>query len=284
MESRSRLFDSFQIVGFTVSTGVAIFLVVVRIDPMQSTLVGLILAIFVQLFDLQLRSAKMEERLLQANELSQALYRDPPFLGKVHQMVNDYYEINAGWFELYKARAEHAVSECHRALHSMANGTMEPPEGSQFALSVNALSLATKSIKQVTDFNAIKDAPEGVRTWYSRSWSEAADRGVKMSMILVLSRQDMDRLFAEAGTVRMPLGTYVALSEELPPDLDENYLIVDDCVVSHSERRADATVGERTISIVPIEVERMVKRFDQTLRYARKAEEVLAEGAGEVDR
>jgi hypothetical protein len=279
MESRTRLFDTFQIIGFGTSTAVAIVLVLAQVDPVQSTLMGLILAIFTQLFDVQLRSSKAEERLLQANALSQALYRDPALLGKVRQMVEDYYSITGGWFELYKSRAEHAVSECHRALHSMASGVMEPPPGSQFTLSVNALKLAQRSIKQVTDFAAIKGAPEGVRNWYTRSWTEAAQRGVEMSMVLVLSREDLGAMLAEAATVKTPTGTYIALAEELPSDLDENYLIVDDRVVSYSERRADATVGERLISIVPIEVERMAKRFDQALRYARRAEEVLAESA-----
>jgi hypothetical protein len=279
MESRSRIFDTFQIVGFGASTAVAILLVLAQVDPLQSTITGLILAIFIQLFDLQLRNSRGEERLLQANALNQALYRDPVLLAKIRQMVEDYYAITGGWFDLYKARAEHAITECHRALHSMAGGVMEPPPGSQFILSVNALRIAQSSIKQVTDFIAIRGAPEGMRTWYSRSWTEAAQRGVQMSMVLVLSRQDLNAVLAEAAPVKMPVGTYIALSEELPPDLDENYLIVDDRVVSFSERRADATVGERSISIVPIDVERMVKRFDQALRYARRAEDVLAEAA-----
>jgi hypothetical protein len=280
VETESRLFDTFQIIGFSASTAVAILLVLAQVDPLQSTITGLILAIFIQLFDLQLRNSRAEERLLQANALSQGLYRDQALLAKVREMVEDYYAISGGWFELYKARAEHAISECHRALHSMASGTMEPPPGSQFTLSTNALRLAQRSIKQVTDFSAIKGAPEGVRTWYTRSWSEAADRGVQMTMVLILSQQDLDAMLAEASTVRTPVGTYIALSEELPPNLDENYLIVDDRIVSYSERLADATVGERSISIVPIEVERMAKRFDQALRYARRAEELLAEAGG----
>jgi hypothetical protein len=284
MESRSRIFDTFQIVGFAASTAVAILLVLAQVDPLQSTITGLILAIFIQLFDLQLRNSKGEERLLQANALSQALYRDPVLLAKIRQMVEDYYAITGGWFDLYKARAEHAITECHRALHSMAGGVMEPPPGSQFVLSVNALRIAQSSIKQITDFIAIRGAPEGMRTWYSRSWTEAAERGVQMSMILILSRQDLDAMLAEAASIKMPVGTYVALSEELPPDLDENYLIVDDRVVSFSERRADATLGERSISIVPIDVERMVKRFDQALRYARRAEDVLADAVSTTTR
>jgi hypothetical protein len=284
MESRTRLFDTFQIIGFGASTAVAILLVLAQVDPMQSTITGLMLAMFTQLFDLQLRSSKAEDRLLQANALSQALYRDPALLGKVRQMVEDYYTVTSGWFELYKVRAEHAISECHRALHSMAGGIMEPPADSQFILSVNALRLAQRSIKQVTDFVAIKDAPEGVRNWYTRSWTESAERGVQMTMVLVLSREHLNDMLAGAAAVKMPVGTYIALSEELPSDLDENYLIVDDRVVSFSERRADATVGERSISIVPIEVERMVKRFDQALRYARKAEDVLAEAVNRLPR
>jgi hypothetical protein len=84
-------------------------------------------------------------------------------------------------------------------------------------------------------------------------------------------------MLVHAKTAITPVGTYIAISDELPSELDENYLLVDDRVISYSERRADGTLGERMISIVPIEVERMVKRFDQSLRYARKAEEVIAE-------
>jgi hypothetical protein len=66
-------------------------------------------------------------------------------------MVEDYYAITAGWFELCRVRAEHAISECHRALHSMPSGIMEPPPGSQFTLSVNALQFTQKRIKQVIE-------------------------------------------------------------------------------------------------------------------------------------
>jgi hypothetical protein len=277
MDKQSKLIDVFQIIGFAVSTGVAIVLVVAQVDPVQSTVIGLMLAILTQLFDLQLRHSASEQRLLQANALSQTLYRDPQLLTRVRQMVDDYYSIMAGWLELFKVRADDILSECHRVLRSMAGGTMEPPPRSQFTLSVNGLKLAQKSLKQVTDFAAIRDAVEGVRGWYSKAWAETAGRGVNMTMILVLSRENLKDMIVQAGTIPTPVGTYIALTDELPQELDENYLIVDDRVVGHSERLADGTLGERTISIIPIEVERMVKRFDQALRYARRVEDVLAE-------
>jgi hypothetical protein len=141
---------------------------------------------------------------------------------------------------------------------------------------VAAFQIAQKSLKQVTDFAAIKDAVVGVRGWYMKSWAEVAKRGVQMTMVLILSPEDVKEIAAQALSTPFPIGTYIALSDELPAELDENYLIVDDRVVSFSERRADGTLGERAVSIVPVEVERMVKRFDQALRYVRKSEDVLA--------
>jgi hypothetical protein len=277
MESRSKLFDTFQIVGFATSTIVAIALVIAKVDPVQSTVIGLLLAVFTQLFDLQLRQSNSEEHLLQANYLNTSLYHDPVLRGQIQQIVEDYYSILDGWLDLYKTRAQYIVSECHRVLRSMAMGTMEPPAGSQFTLQVNGLKLAQKSIKQVTDYAAIKGAVQGVRGWYTKAWEETAGRGVQMSMILILSRQDLTDMLTQVHTVITPTGTYIAFSDELPPELDENYLLVDDKVMSFSERRADGTLGERLISIVPLDVEKMVKHFDQVLRYARKAEDVIAE-------
>jgi hypothetical protein len=154
---------------------------------------------------------------------------------------------------------------------------MEPPPRSQFGLTVTAFKFAQTSLKQVTDYAAIKDAVEGMRGWYMKSWTEMAKRGVRMSMVLILSREDLKDILAQLRTEAMPAGAYIALSDELPTDLDENFLIMDDRVVSFMERLADGTLGERTVSTIPIEVERMVKRFDQVLRYARKSEDVLAE-------
>jgi hypothetical protein len=275
VDSKTKAIDSFQIIGFAVSTCVAIALVAFNVDPMQSTILGLILATLTQLFDLQLRHSNSEDRLLAASALSQSLYRDPALLSRVRQIVDDYYSVMNGWFELFKMRGEDALSECQRVLHSMANGTMESAPSSQFSLSVHGLKLAQKSLRQATDFSAIRDTVEGVRGWYARSWADAASRGVDMKMVLIMSRDDLKELAFQAQTVTTPEGTHIAFAEDLPPGLDENFLVVDDRVVSYSERRADKTLGERTVSVVPIEVERMVKRFDQLMRYARRAEDVL---------
>jgi hypothetical protein len=165
MESRSRVIDTFQIVGFAVSTGTAIALMVANVEPVQSTAIGLLLAILTQLFDLQLRQSSSEERVLQANALSQALYRDPELLAKFRQMVEDYYSIQNGWFDLFKLRAADVLGECHSILRSMAGGTMQPPPRSQFLLSYTSFQYAKTNAKQLSDWAGIKNAVEGVRDW-----------------------------------------------------------------------------------------------------------------------
>jgi hypothetical protein len=110
-----------------------------------------------------------------------------------------------------------------------------------------------------------------------KSMAEAAGRGVQMKNIVILSHEDLEDALAQMErTVSIPPGTYFALADELPPDLDENYMILDDRIVSLRERKADGSFGKETISIIPVEVERMVKRFDQVMRYARSWEDVVA--------
>jgi hypothetical protein len=281
VETRSRVIDTFQIVGFAASTAVAIALVVARVDPMESMVLGLMLAILTQLFDIQLRHSRSEERILEANALSQTLYRDPSFLKKVREMVDDYYAIRDGWFDLFKLRADEALSECHTILRSIAGGTMVPPAGGQFSLSSTRFQYAQTSLKQVIDLAGIKDAVEGVREWYAQLVEEAAARGVMMRTVIILSRDELKDDLAQAQQewhTAVPADTYFALSNELPADLDENYMIMDDRVVGFLERRADGTFGKETVSTVPVEVERMVKRFDRVLRYARRPEEVFGQG------
>lgn len=174
METKSRVIDTFQIIGFAISTAVAIMLVVAQVDPMQSTLVGLMLAMLTQLFDLQLRHSSSEERLLEANALSQTLYRDPEMLSKIRQMVEDYYSLKHGGFDLFQLRAEDAVDECHRVLRSMAAGTMEPPPRSQFTLSLTSFKFAKTSLKQVVEWAGMKDTVEAMRGWYAKSMADVA--------------------------------------------------------------------------------------------------------------
>jgi hypothetical protein len=64
MESRSKLFDAFPIIGFAASTMIAIALIIAQVDPVQSTVIGLLLTVFTQLFDRRLRHSVSEERLL----------------------------------------------------------------------------------------------------------------------------------------------------------------------------------------------------------------------------
>lgn len=75
MKLKYTALDTFQIVGFVVSVAISVGLVVSGQDTVASVTLGLVLGTLTQLFDLQIRHSASEERLLQANALSRALYR-----------------------------------------------------------------------------------------------------------------------------------------------------------------------------------------------------------------
>lgn len=99
MKLRFKIVDAFQITGFTISTAVSIILIFANVDPVLSTILGLLLAALVQLFDFQLRLGDTEGKLLQANALSQQLYSDEWLLGQVRKLVDDYMVVKNSWYE-----------------------------------------------------------------------------------------------------------------------------------------------------------------------------------------
>ena len=74
METKPKLLDTFQIVGFILSTLISVILVIANQDTIQSIALGLILATLTQLFDLQIRNAEAENRIIQASALNKAIY------------------------------------------------------------------------------------------------------------------------------------------------------------------------------------------------------------------
>ncbi len=61
MKTETKALDSFQIAGFVISTAISLILVILKQDTILSLILSLILAILIQLFDLQLRQTNSEE-------------------------------------------------------------------------------------------------------------------------------------------------------------------------------------------------------------------------------
>ncbi|MCP4612689.1 MAG: hypothetical protein GY845_28670 [Planctomycetes bacterium] len=225
MKSQLKNLDAIQIVGFVISATVSIGLLIAGQDKVASVTLGFVLAILTQLFDIQKRLSDSEERLLQANALSQALYRDEWLFEHIRQIVEDYQSVRSKWFELFKRRAEDAVIECRNVLHSMAEDYLIASPESPFTFGAESLAMAKKSLKAV--------AAADITYWrsahaqkYLQANAEAVKRGVRFTRVFVQT-PDTLRGIVDILEQQQSLGidVYVAFPDSISRELNEDYII-----------------------------------------------------------
>lgn len=274
MKSPLKNLDAIQAVGFVISAIVSIGLLAAGQNQVASITLGFVLAMLTQLFDIQKRLSDSEERLLQANVLSRALYRDEWLLKHIRQIVDDYQSVKGKWFDLFKRRADDVIVECRNVLHSMAEDYLIADLRSPFTFGAESLASAKKSLKAVAADVAYWRSPHAQK--YLQANAEAAKRGIKVIRIFV---QPLDVLRGIIDTLEQQQSwacdVYVAFPDGLPRELNEDYIIMDDKVFTKLALTGDGRAREERISIDSVEVERMSKRFDALLRYSRKLNEVI---------
>jgi hypothetical protein len=214
-----------------------------------------------------------EERVLKASAITQSLYPDPWLLENIQEIVQSYQEIKtkSAWFDLFSQRAEDMISECRRVLHGMSEGYIVVQTGGLYSISPEVLAKVKKTIKAVA---AVNDAywltPES--NTYLNSNYDAVKRKVKVVRVFTyptnVLRGMVDILEKQQ---RLGIEIYIApIDENLPHDLNEDYLILDDKIISHAEQK-----NQEKISIDRAEVDRMAKQFEALLRHAKRLDEVL---------
>jgi hypothetical protein len=271
---KPELVDRFQIAGFVISTVIALSLIVAGQDTATSVILGLVLAVLTQLFDLQMRQTSAQETLLRAQKLSTQLVQDEWLFKHVQKIINDYFQVRDSWFELYRKRAQDAVIECRNVLHSLAEGNMTALPKSPYTLGTNAIEkYARQSLKAVAvaDINYWR-SPYSEKYWQANI--RALQRGVKVQRIFI----DQAETLRSAGDIferqkQIGVELYLATTEQVPAELIQDLLIIDDRVYSIAELTNDGRVREESVVIDPVEVEHILSRFNQLLRYARPIEE-----------
>jgi hypothetical protein len=283
MQRHPRLINNLQIIGFSISTAVTLVLVIANADPLISVLIGLVLAVLTQLFDLQIRHSASEERLLKATTLSQSLYHSDQLLADIRHIVEDYDGVQKVWFAGFKLRAEEALQECHNTLHTLAEGHMDVSTHLSFSLALTGLGYASKSWKELLEWEALSSSGAGLRQWLTQSQQKASQRGIQVQRIVSVSREMAPKMGAEMIPLQQHTASYlVIVRDEAPVDLDENYLIMDDRAAAHLERTAGGGLRETQVTIDTTEVERLVKHFAMVLVYARPLADFVAAHSGAI--
>lgn len=265
--------DRFQIVGFVISTLISISLIISNQDTVQSIILGLALAIITQLFDIQMRQSAIEERILEANKLSLKLYRDEKLFSRIHQIVNDYQMIkNDGWFNLFMARADAALADCHHVIHLLAEGSMAVPNRSPYNFAFAGILEASASLKGVTSDNlAWWRSERGKR--YLENNAELVKRGVDFTRIFILPQSEIGDVIDILQEHRQAgVKVFVAFIEDVPHELNQNFIIMDDRLVTRLERIGQERARERNISTKFVEVEQAKKTYEILLQYVQPLE------------
>jgi len=275
MKSQERIFDTLQLIGLFLGVLLSVVLIFVTDNPIGSAILGLGVAILFQLYDMQRRQSASEEKILQATALSRKLYQDDWLYKHIQQIVDNYLLVKDGWFDLFKNRANDAVIECRNTLTSMAEGYMLAESRGRFAFGAEGFTRAEKIVKAVT---------AGEVGYWKSTYGEkyfqvnvaAMKHGVRIIRVFIQPQKILDEIVDILKNQRdAGVEVYTALPEELPRELNEDYLIMDDRVCVRMELAGDRHAREERISIDEVEVERMVKRFDMLLRHARKLDGVV---------
>jgi hypothetical protein len=258
--------DSFQIFTFTVSAIVSLALIFFFDDDIQSVILGFVLAAFFQVFDLQLRNAASEERLLEANAVSHALYQDDWLFSQVQQIAFDYLTIDKDvWFEPLRTHAKERLEDCKDDLHSIAEGYLRDIQRQPIGFGRAALQSATSSIKATAAADvAFWRSNRGKR--YHEENAAAARRGIEIIRIFVhpleTLRDIIDIMEAQQND---KIKVHVAISDKVSRELNHDYLIMDECLYIGLELAGDGTRKGERISIDEIEVKRVAREFEYLL-------------------
>jgi hypothetical protein len=226
---------------------------------------------------MQKRQSDSEERLLRATALSQTLCRDDWLLDHVQKIVSEYQAVKRGSFWWFKLRADETVVQCRNVLHSLGEGYMMADPRSALNFGMEVSQRAEKAMK-ATDLGRTAFAwwrGTGGQAFVQAN-GEAVQRKVRVTRVFIQPigalRGGIDVLEKQAS---LGIEVYVAQPEELSRELCEDYMIVDDQVVSRTTFSDSGEPHEERISTDQVEVQRMAKNFDLLLRQAKKLDDVV---------
>lgn len=278
MKAQFKNLDTLQIVGFILSAGVSVALLVTGQDTVVSLTLGLVLAALTQLFDLQKRHSDSEERILQASALSETLFRDEWLLKHIRQIVEDYQSVSKGEVqrEFFLEKARTAIDDCSSILAGLSKGHVSITREEQMVVLEELLRTARVQARGVS-YIAFKEWWQTqVGKNYLQENERAVKKGVHITRIFVAPKdrfQELKELAYEHHKVGVEV--YVAIEEEQPPELLESYLIVDESIVSKSQIILGGQFQRAYVTAEPYEVKKMIHNFNWLLRNSRKAEDVF---------
>ena len=263
--------DPFLTSGIIISIALALILVLLGQDEVNSLIAGLLTTIITILIDLIARLKSTEQTILGAIKLGDLLSNDKDLHLTLNDIANSYLTIQNKDFELFIQRSQDILHECRETLIGLENGFLIVQPGGKYTYGRKGVEKAQKNVKAV--------AYEDIESWRTEHLKnvletnqEAIERKVEIQRIFILTHENLEQAkdvldaHKKAG-----VKVYIVSPDELPStNLLTSYLIVDDQVLVYFYYTRDGRkfTGEK-ISIETVEVDTAINNFDTILRRSK---------------
>jgi len=265
------------VVGVAFSVIVSAALVLTGTDTPSSILIGLATIIITLLLDMMTRSAKMENRLIDASRLNSDMVKDDHLFGALTAIASDYESvIGKVEHEIFRDRAQAALSECQDALHNLVEGRMSVPPLSEYSFGVKEIFQMRSEILATSYVDAESFWLSVAGDKYFGVNVQLALRGVSIKRVFIGDREMLEHLeglirrHKEAG-----MQVLVALTSELQIQLREDYMIGDQRILVQLDLTREGIARSERITIDPQEVRKAINNFDRLVQNSHEFEQLF---------
>ncbi len=267
------------VIGVAFSVVVSATLVLTGTDTASSIIIGLATIIITLLLDLITRSSKMESRLVNVSSLNSDMVKDERLFAALTTIARDYQRvISKVEYAIFKDRAQAALSECQEALHNLVEGRMSVPPLSEYSFGVKEIFQMRTEIMATSYVDADSFWRSVAGENYFQINVGLAKRGVKITRVFIGDRGTLSDLATyihrhnEAG-----IRVLVALVEEIPIQLCEDYLIGDQRILVQLDLTRQGVARAERITIDSQEVHRAINNFERLVHASYQFEQLFPE-------
>jgi hypothetical protein len=265
------------VIGVAFSVVLSTTLALTGIDTPASIIIGLATIIISLLLDLTTRANKMENRLIDASQLSSDMVKDEQLFSAITAIARNYHKVlDKIDYAIFRDRAKFALSECQDAFHNLVEGHMSVPPLSEYSFGVKEIFEMRREIQATSYVDAESFWSSVAGENYFQTNIELANRGVKITRVFIGDRATLSRLEALIRRHRKAgIRVLIALVEEIPLQLCEDYLIGDQSILVQLGLTREGVARSERISIDPQEVRRAISNFDRLVQGAYQYEQLF---------
>ncbi len=272
------IIDPILVIGVFVSIGLSVTLVLTGLDTGQGLIIALVGTVLTLLIDTIARLRMAERDVLRIFSFGKSLMQDKWLLDTMEQIIDDYESAKKTHLQPFPLRTKGALEECRDVLHALADGYMWVKPMGQYTFGQVGISHARRNVLAVSYANRQQFWRITWGEKYFRVNKEIVKRGVKVIRIFLASKDQLLNMIelmkrqAQAG-----IQVYVAILEEVPIELQEDYLVQDEEVFVKVELNQEGIAKDELISIKPTAVRDALASFGELRRMSLSLDEFVGE-------